>query len=115
MAPGGPLGATLPGRADRRNLETKREYARAVGMPEDVVSPELVLVSPPDLAARAREALPDYERESAVWIRRVRVAVEEAAAEQQRRERRFMVGAVTFTSLMALNAAAPVILFLLFR
>ncbi len=89
--------------------------ARAVGMPDDVVSPELVLVSPPELAARAREALPDYERESAVWIRRVRIAVEEAAAEQQRRERRFMVGAVTFTSLMALNAAAPVILFLIFR
>ena len=79
------------------------------------MSPELVLVSPPDLADRARDALPDYEREYDVWVSRVRVAFAEAAAEQQRRERRFMVGAVTFTTVMALNAIAPVLVFLVFR
>jgi hypothetical protein len=86
-----------------------------VAAPDDVVSPELVLVSPPEIADRARGALPDYEREYDVWVSRVRTAVAEAAAEQQRRERRFMVGAVTFTTLMAVNAAAPVLLFLVFR
>ena len=82
---------------------------------DDVVSPELVLVSPPEVADRARSALPDYEREYDVWVSHVRTAFAEAAAEQQRRERRFMVGAVTFTTLMALNAIAPVLLFLVFR
>jgi hypothetical protein len=87
----------------------------AVAKHEDVVSPELVLVSPPDVADRARSELPDYEREYDVWVSHVRVAFAEAAAEQQRRERRFMIGAVTFTTLMALNAVAPVLLFLVFR
>jgi hypothetical protein len=87
----------------------------AVAKPDDVVSPELILVSPPEIADRARDALPDYERESDAWVSRVRVAFAEAAAEQQRRERRFMLGAVTFTSLMALNAIAPVLIFLVFR
>ena len=86
-------------------------------MPEhdDVVSPELVLVSSPEVADRARSDLPDYEREYDAWASHARIAVAEAAAEQQRRERRFMVGAVTFTALMALNAVAPVLLFLVFR
>jgi hypothetical protein len=35
--------------------------------------------------------------------------------EEQRRERRFMIGAFTFTAVMALNAIAPVLVFLVFR
>jgi hypothetical protein len=86
-----------------------------VALHDDVVSPELVLVSPPEIADRARGALPDYEHEYDVWVSRVRTAFAEAAAEEQRRERRFMVGAVTFTTVMALNAIAPVLIFLVFR
>jgi hypothetical protein len=51
---------------------------------EEITSPELVLVSPPELAAQAREALPDYELEYEEWIVRVRAAVaSEAQPEPQ--------------------------------
>jgi hypothetical protein len=82
---------------------------------DDVVSPELVLVSPPEIADRARGALPDYEREYGFLLLRIRAAFAEAAVEEQRRERRFMIGAFTFTAVMALNAIAPVLVFLVFR
>ena len=48
---------------------------------DEIVSPELVLVAPPELAAKAREALPDFEREWEQLVARLRAdqAAEEAA------------------------------------
>ena len=37
------------------------EIQRTVAVTDEVTSPELVLVAPPEIAAQAREALPDYE------------------------------------------------------
>jgi hypothetical protein len=50
---------------------------------EEITSPELVLVSPPEIAAQAREALPDYSFEYENSVVRSRVAVPEAAAQAQ--------------------------------
>jgi hypothetical protein len=43
-----------------------------VAVSEEITSPELVLVAPPELAALARDALPDYTVEYALWVGRVR-------------------------------------------
>jgi hypothetical protein len=42
-----------------------REIRRTVAVTEEITSPELVLVSPPEVAAQARDALPDHEVEYA--------------------------------------------------
>jgi hypothetical protein len=79
---------------------------------ESVVSPELVLVSPPELATRARAALPDYDQEYADWIVHVRDIFAEARVESARRHR---VGALIFTTLGALNAAVSLLVLIVFR
>jgi hypothetical protein len=86
-----------------------------VAVAEEITSPELILVSPPDLAAQAREALPNYEVEYEQWVVWVRAAFAATAAEQKRRERRLAVGAWTFTILGAVNCIAPLVLLVLDR
>jgi hypothetical protein len=87
----------------------------AVQAADEIVSPELVLVSPPELAAEAREALPDFEREWEQLVTRLRAdqAADEAAAAQ--RERRLARGGVVFTLLGALVSVAPLVLLIVFR
>ena len=82
---------------------------------EEIMSPELVLVSPPELAAQAREALPDYEREWVRLVARLRGdrAAEEAAQEQ--RDRRIARGGIVFTVLGGLASVAPLVLLIVFR
>jgi len=84
------------------------------------LSPELVLVAPPELAAQARAALPDYAHE--YEVARVRTAYAAAAAtaavasvEDGVRDRRFSRGSVTFTMVVALNCVAPFVLLILAR
>ena len=79
---------------------------------EEIVSPELVLVSPPELAAEAREALPDFKYEWARLVERLRA---QQAAEEKRRQRRLTVGGVAFTMLGTLNCIAPLVLLIVFR
>lgn len=74
------------------------------------VSPELVLVSPPGDAERARLALPDYEREFGEWLARTRAAFEAAAAAPPAERRRIERGSVLFTTVMALNSLAALLL-----
>jgi hypothetical protein len=81
----------------------------------EIMSPELVLVSPPELAAQAREALPDYEVEYEQWVVWVRAAFAATAAEEKRRERRLVVGGWAFTLLGALNCIAPLAILIVFR
>jgi hypothetical protein len=86
-----------------------------VPVAEEIVSPELVLVSPPELAAQAREALPDFERE---WVRLVaRLRADQAAEEaaQAQRERRIARGGIVFTVLGGLASVAPLVLLIVFR
>ena len=61
---------------------------RTVAATEEVTSPELVLVAPPEIAARAREALPDYEFDviSALNSRLAAVTVVAAPEETTERE-----------------------------
>ena len=71
------------------------------------ISPELVLVAPPEDAEEAREALPDiYELYD--WLRDLRANVEAAtpACEEPDDER----GVALFTLVVALNALAPLAL-----
>jgi hypothetical protein len=82
---------------------------------EEIVSPELVLVSPPELAAEAREALPDFEYEWAQLVERLRAQQAAEDAEEKRRQRRLSVGGVVFTMLGALNCVAPFVLLIVFR
>jgi hypothetical protein len=79
------------------------------------MSPELVLVSPPELAAQAREALPDFESEWAQLVERLRAQQAAEDAEEKRRQRRLTVGGVVFTMLGALNCVAPFVLLIVFR
>jgi hypothetical protein len=83
-----------------------------VPVAEEIISPELVLVSPPELAAQAREALPDYEVEFERWILEIRAAF---AAESAKPERRFSFGAVVFTVAAVVSCLAPLVLILLLR
>ena len=104
----------------------------------DVTSPELILVSPPDVAARARAALPDYAHE--YEVARVRAAYARAAvvpaarvAPTARDQVRGHVrgpgpkepataldhglsrGSITFLTLVVLNCVAPFVLLILSR
>ena len=101
-------------------------------MTEEISSPELVLVSPPELAALAREALPDYEVEFERWVVEIRAAF---AAEAARRDEprpglvlgpewelepdweleRYGFAALAFTTLSAVACVAPLVLLLLSR
>ncbi len=83
-----------------------------VGVADEIVSPELVLVSPPDVAAQAREALPDYELEWELLVARLRA---EAAAVESDPPARLTFGAAVFTLAAALTSAAPLVLLILFR
>jgi hypothetical protein len=84
---------------------------------EEITSPELVLVSPPELAARAREALPDYAYDQ--WSARgpgptlVDAGLEEH--EQQEQESRLTVGGLTFAVAVAVFCLAPLVLLILLR
>ena len=87
---------------------------------EDILSPELVLVSPPEVAAQAREALPDFEREWQELVSRLRAEAAEAAvaaAEVAAPEppARLTFGAVAFTFAAALTSVAPLVLLIVLR
>jgi hypothetical protein len=92
---------------------------------EEITSPELVLVSPPELAALAREALPDYELEAEEWTMRIRAAlaaeapiaapVLEPEPDPEPVESTFSIGALAFTVLSGAASVAPLILLILFR
>ena len=79
---------------------------------EEIMSPELVLVSPPEVAALAREALPDYEAEWELLVARLRA---EAAATIAEPPARLTFGAALFTVAAAVTSAAPLVLLILFR
>ena len=79
---------------------------------EEIVSPELVLVSPPEIAAQARQALPDFEHEWQQLVARLRA---EAAAEAAESSVRLTLGAVAFTVAAAVTCVAPLVLLILFR
>ena len=68
-----------------------------------------MLVSPPELAERARLALPDYEREVDAWVAQTRAAFEAAEAVEEAERRRLERGAVLFTAVMALNSIAALV------
>jgi hypothetical protein len=82
-----------------------------VTIAEEIVSPELVLVSPPEIAVQAREALPDFEYEWQQLVERLR-AEAAAAAEHSAR---LTLGAVTFTVAAAVASVAPLVLLIVFR
>ena len=82
---------------------------------EEIVSPELVLVSPPELAAQAREALPDFEYEWEQLVERLRAQQAAEDAEEKRRQRRIRVGGIAFTMLGAVNCVAPLAILLVLR
>jgi hypothetical protein len=73
------------------------------------ISPELVLVAPPEEAEEARAALPDV-LEFYDWIQSLRELVVDETEEVLEDDRR---GFVVFTSLVSLNAVAPVVLIIL--
>jgi hypothetical protein len=75
------------------------------------ISPELVLVAPPEEAEEARAALPDV-LEFYDWIQSVRELVVDETVEDVEDDRR---GFVVFASLVSLNAIAPVILIILWH
>ena len=77
---------------------------------DEPLSPELVLVSPPALAERARLALPDYERQFDEWLAEARAAFEAAAQAEEIERKRLEAGAVVFTVLMALNSIAALVI-----
>jgi hypothetical protein len=89
-----------------------------VALAEEILSPELVLVSPPEVAAQAREALPDFEREWQELVTRLRAEAAEAAAapvSAPEPPARLTLGAVAFTFAAALTSVAPLVLLIVFR
>jgi hypothetical protein len=82
-----------------------------------VTSPELVLVSAPEVAARARAALPDYAHE--YEVRRVRAAYARSAmpsaAAPATVDAGLSRGSVTFLMVVLLNCIAPFVLLILAR
>jgi hypothetical protein len=91
-----------------------------VALTEEILSPELVLVSPPEVAAQAREALPDFEREWQELVTRLRAEAAEAAAaatpvSAPEPPARLTFGAVAFTFAAALTSVAPLVLLIAFR
>jgi hypothetical protein len=83
-----------------------------VTVADEIVSPELVLVSPPEIAAQARAALPDFEYEWQQMVARLRTEAAAAAAEHPAR---LTLGAVGFTVAAAVTSVAPLVLLILFR
>ena len=99
--------------------EALRRYGAADTPPEPEprsLSPELILVLPPEEARAARELLPDREPFED-WLERLR-ASEPAAAEPdwefEEASRNRVVGAF-FAAACVVNAVLPVILFLVVR
>jgi hypothetical protein len=86
-----------------------------VPVAEEIISPELVLVSPPELAAQAREALPDYEVEFERWVVEIRAAFAAEPAQPWQPERGFSFGAVVFTVAAVASCLAPLVLLLFLR
>jgi hypothetical protein len=72
-----------------------------------VVSPELILVSPPEVAAAARRALPD----PATFLEAAPTIVRRSPATHGR----FSRGSVAFTTLLALNCLLPFLLLIAAR
>jgi hypothetical protein len=75
------------------------------------ISPELVLVAPPEEADEARAALPDVV-EFYDWIRNLRELVDVDAVEEVEDYRR---GSAVFTSLVSLNAVVPLVFVVLWH
>jgi hypothetical protein len=98
-----------------RTSSSREKDSRAMQAVDEIVSPELVLVSPPELAAQAREALPDFEREWEQLVARLRADQAAEEAERARRERRLARGGVAFTVLGSLASLAPLVLLIVFR
>ena len=100
-------------------LERYRLIELAGPLGSEPLSPELVLVSPPEVADVARALLPAPEPFDE-WLRRLREAepepIETAAADWEyaapTRKRRDL-GAPIFAAICVVNAALPVLLFLL--
>jgi hypothetical protein len=69
------------------------------------ISPELVLVAPPEEAEEARAALPDVV-EFYDWIRNLRELVDVDGVEEVEDDRR---GFAVFTSLVSVNAVVPLV------
>jgi len=88
-----------------------------VAVTEEIISPELVLVSPPEVAAQARQALPDFEREWQELVARLRAEAAAVVAEEPEPEppARLTLGAVAFTAAAALTSVAPLVLLIVFR
>ena len=94
-----------------------------------VTSPELILVSPPEVAARARAALPDYaheyevQRVRAAYARATAVSVAPAPPRPRWRlqatalpdTRGMSRGSATFAMLVVLNCIAPFVLLIVAR
>ena len=113
----------------QESAEKEQNAYKPVAVAEQITSPELVLVSPPDEAAQAREALPDYEVEFERWVVEIRAAFAAEAAEQEPErelrvipraepaaaEARFTVGAFVFTAVAAVTCVAPLVLLLVFH
>ena len=77
---------------------------------DEPVSPELVLVAPPELAELARLALPDYARQFDEWLAQARTAFEAAKHAEEIERNRLEAGAVVFTVVMALNSIAALVI-----
>ncbi len=100
-------------------LERYRLIELAGPLASEPLSPELVLVSPPEVADVARALLPAPEPFDE-WLRRLREAepepIETAAADWEyaahTRKRRDL-GAPIFAATCVVNAALPMLLFLL--
>jgi hypothetical protein len=75
------------------------------------ISPELVLVAPPEEAEEARAALPQVV-EFYDWIRTLRELVDVEAVEEVEDDPR---GFVVFTSLVSLNAVVPLVFVILWH
>jgi len=87
-----------------------------VAVTEEIISPELVLVSPPEVAAQARQALPDFEREWQELVARLRAEAAVVAEEPEpEAPARLTLGAVAFTAAAALTSVAPLVLLIVFR
>jgi hypothetical protein len=88
--------------------------------PDEALSPELVLVAPPEVAEVARQLLPDPEPLDE-WLRRVRSNVAKPAEQAPDWEfpaielHREIPSAALFTALCSMSAILPVVLLLATR